>query len=446
MTHLGSLTPRAIHPIVLVANVIVFGGAAAVLAWTGRHDRRAVHLGVFFLLVAVSFANGLTTRLAPLAESADQLRLGLLALHPDAFLPWYLWRFVRQFPRLPRGERGPRVERLMITASLAAGVLLFVASLWSDGPLSMFAWGERGTWFDAVMFGLAIPALPFGLWKARRADVREQRRYTLFVTGLAVGFLPMAAQVFAEATWRPYTAFIDVPPRRLLVGLVLYPLLLSIPVTTAYAVLVHRVMDVKVLVRRAVQYALARFTIVGLAAAPAALLAVTLVRNRDQTIGELVTTLIGDVHLGAARRAAGGAGGAAAAARTHRPHVLPRGGRHAHPDGRPGRVHAVAQRHARGVVPLVQRAGPRHAAPGTGRRPGRRCRHRAAALAGSRLRPLALDSGLATGLATRPDAMIDRARPGQWLGPAPAARRAAVARRRRRPRADAAAVGAIWSA
>ena len=42
-----------------------------------------------------------------------------------------------------------------------------------------------------------------------------------------------------------YAAFINVPPRRLLVGLVLYPLLLSIPLTTAYAVVVHRVMDVQ---------------------------------------------------------------------------------------------------------------------------------------------------------------------------------------------------------
>ena len=97
-THTEAMTPRAIHPIVLVAHELVFGGAAAFLAWAGRHDRRAVHLGAFFLLVAVSFANGLITRLAPLSGAADHLRQGLLALHPDAFLPWYLWRFVRQFP------------------------------------------------------------------------------------------------------------------------------------------------------------------------------------------------------------------------------------------------------------------------------------------------------------------------------------------------------------
>ncbi len=179
---------------------------------------------------------------------------------------------------------------MAIGVALVAGVLLFVASASPGTVLAPLAWTIRGSWFDAVMFGLALPALPFGLWKATHADVRERRRYSVFVAGLAVGFLPIAAQVLAEATAPAYAAFINVPPRRLLVGLVLYPLLLSIPLTTAYAVVVHRVMDVKVLVRRAVQYALARFTIVALAAAPAVLLVVALVRNRDQTIGALFTT------------------------------------------------------------------------------------------------------------------------------------------------------------
>lgn len=283
--------------IVPVAHVAVFGGAAFFLMTSGGRDRRAVPLGVFFLLVAVSFANGLVARLDYLPGAADQVQRLLLALHPDAFLPLYLWLFVRQFPRLRRFDRGQRVERGFVSASLFSGVAMSLASVAAalagpamHGAIAAIAWGRPGTWFDAIVFGLAIPALPFGLWKARRADVRERRRYTLFVTGLAIGFLPMAAQVLGEAMSRGYADFINVPPRRLLAGLVLYPLLLSIPVTTAYAVLVHRVMDVKVIVRTAVQYALARFTIVALAAAPAALLIASLVRNRDRTIGALFTT------------------------------------------------------------------------------------------------------------------------------------------------------------
>jgi len=291
--HTGFLGARAIPAVVLVAHVAVFGGAAAFLATAGRRDRRAVHLGVFFLLVAVSFANGLIARLEGLPDGAAAVQRALLALHPDAWLPLYLWLFVQQFPRLHRIDRGQHVERALVVVASAAGVLLFVASASAGALLPAVAWGRDATWFDAILFGLALPALPFGLWKAARADARERRRYRLFVVGLAVGFLPMAVQVFAEAASPAYEAFINVAPRRLLVGLVLYPLLLSIPVTTAYAVLVHRVMDVKVLVRRAVQYALARYTIMALAAAPALLLVASLVENRDQTIAEFVSTSAG---------------------------------------------------------------------------------------------------------------------------------------------------------
>jgi hypothetical protein len=289
-THLAFLRPAVIPAVVLLAHVAVFGGVAAFLASAGRHDRRAVHLGVFFVLIAVSFSNGLTARLMDLPATAERLQRVLLAIHPDAFLPLYLWLFVQQFPRLHRFDRGRQVERTLVGAAVVAGVLLFVATASRGTVLAPMAWGVEGSWFDAVLFGLAIPALPFGRWKAGRADARERRRYGLFVTGLTVGFLPMAAQVFAEATSPAYATYINVPPHRLVVGLVLYPLLLSIPVTTAYAVAVHRVMDVRLLVRRAVQYALARYTIVALAAAPALLLVATLVRNRDQTIGALVTT------------------------------------------------------------------------------------------------------------------------------------------------------------
>jgi hypothetical protein len=289
-THLEFLRPAVIPAAVLLAHVAVFGGVAAFLATAGRHDRRAVHLGVFFVLVAVSFSNGLIARLANLPPGAAQLQQALLAAHPDAFLPLFLWLFVEQFPRLHRFDRGRRVERSLVGAAVGAGVLLFVASASRGAVLAPMAWGVPGSWFDAILFGLAIPALPFGRWKAGRADARERRRYSLFVTGLAVGFLPMAAQVFAEATSPSYAAYTNVPPHRMVIGLLLYPLLLSIPITTAYAVVVHRVIGVKVLVRRALQYALARFTITALLIVAVAMLVVSLVENRDRTIAELFAT------------------------------------------------------------------------------------------------------------------------------------------------------------
>ena len=260
----------------------------------------------------------------------------------------------------------------------------------------------------------------------------------------------MAAQVFAEATSRPYTAFIDVPPRRLLVGLVLYPLLLSIPVTTAYAVLVHRVMDVKVLVRRAVQYALARFTIVGLGGgAGGCCSTATLVRNRDQTIGGAGDALVGDgrrsVPLSAVLLVVLGGAAAAAGAPPGSRHVLPRGGRHAGAAGRrwPRRRSRRWRHVSTSVVPRRSAEQVRdtlHLAQAdvlvADAEAGRLL-----SPAPARLRPLALDSraGRGAGRPARTRWSSSSTRPGGWVQRA-AAGGAAVAGRRRRPRGDAAAV------
>ena len=297
VAHRALLLPSTFPEIVPVAHIATFAGAAVFLTTAGARDQRALYLGHFFLLVAVAFANGLVSRLAGLPPLSQQAQTVLLAVHPDAFLPLFLWLFVTQFPRLHRFDRGQRIERLFVIASTVAGAACFLASALAGvardsmfGAISMIAWGHPGTSYEFLRFGLAIPALPFGLWKARRADVRERRRYSIFVAGLVIGFLPIAAQVLAEATSRSYNEFMDVEPRRLVLGFLLYPLLLSIPATTGYAVVVHRVLDVKLIVRKAVQYALARYTIVALAAIPAVALGVSLVRHRDQPLGTLLTT------------------------------------------------------------------------------------------------------------------------------------------------------------
>lgn len=294
------LQPGEFSPIVSLAHVAVFAGAALFLAAAGARDRRALDLGAFFLLVAVSFANGLLFRLAGLEGLPREIQEGLLAVHPGAFLPLFLWRFVARFPRLYRFDRGQAVERGFVAAATVLGVLCFLASVLGDAvrdsplsPLSALGWGRPGRWFDAIQFGLAIPALPFGLWKARRADVGERRRYSIFMAGLLVGFFPIAAQVLAEAIFPSYYEFMNPPGRRLVVGLFLFPLLLSIPVTTTYSVLVHRVLDVKLIIRKAVRYAFARYTIVALAALLAAALGAAVVRHRDESLGALLTSASG---------------------------------------------------------------------------------------------------------------------------------------------------------
>jgi hypothetical protein len=60
-----------------------------------------------------------------------------------------------------------------------------------------------------------------------------------------------------------------------------------VPFTTSYAVLVHHVLDVKLIARRALQYALARYSALLLAAVPMVALVSYLVIHRDQTLADL---------------------------------------------------------------------------------------------------------------------------------------------------------------
>jgi hypothetical protein len=295
-----SLRDGTFPAVVPIAHILVFSGAALFLATAGSRDRRALHLGSFFLLIAVAFSNGMLVRVAGLEAWPQRIQAAMLALHPNAFLPLFLWRFVAQFPRLRRFDRGESVERAFISASVALGAICFFASaligVVRDTPLEFLAamaWGGESTGFDTVMFGLAIPALPFGLWKAKRAEAVERRRYRLFLTGILGGFLPLALQVLAEALFPSLNAFMSVPPRGLIAGLVLFPLFLSIPLTTTYSVVVHRVLDVRLILRKAVRYALARYTLLAFVLVLAVALGAALVEHREQSLGTLLTTSSG---------------------------------------------------------------------------------------------------------------------------------------------------------
>ena len=245
----------------------------------------------------------------------------------------------------------------MISASLAAGVLLFVASAceprpcWRRSPGASAARGSTpscSAWPSRrCRSACGRPAAPTS---ASGAATR------LFVTGLAVGFLPIAAQVFAEAT-SPALRRLH---RRAAAAAAGRPGALPAAAVDPGD---HRLRGAGAPRhgregcwsggRCSTRWPASRSS--GWRRRRRRCSVVTLVRNRDQTIGELVTTasaLSTSVPLGGA---AARARRAPVAARAHRPHVLPRGRRHPHAHRRAGVVHRGSRRHPRGRVPLVQR-------------------------------------------------------------------------------------------
>jgi len=269
-----------------VALAVCFGVIGVALTVVNKHDARAAWLGGTFVLVAASltspFFNG-----RPLDE------LGWLwFVRAEAFLPAFLWRFAAEFPS-PLVGRPARVFKTVATAALSIGVVLACVNwsflAWPDidtAPWRMLLRppiGATGSVFNLVLFGLMGAAFSALIWRASRGRVDERRRLMLFAIGLAAGAAPLLINVLLE-TIPSYYTFIHMPDREQAVGSVLFGALGFIPFVTAYSVLFDRVVELRVVLHAALQYALARYTIMTVAALPLAALLLVIYRERAQPL------------------------------------------------------------------------------------------------------------------------------------------------------------------
>src|SRR5215813_1190509 len=86
----AQVTP--ISDVVYLLHIVVFGTVGTLLIYASGSDRRAAYLGVAFCLIAASFSDPLGRRLPDFwAGGLDSFFKVLTNLHPDAFLPYFLW-------------------------------------------------------------------------------------------------------------------------------------------------------------------------------------------------------------------------------------------------------------------------------------------------------------------------------------------------------------------
>jgi len=223
---------------------------------------------------------------------------GFFSLQVDAFTPYVLWEFVQEFPRVldsgvvqRRLKAVAKVSLAVGTVFVAANVMLVVSSHSRHVETAKLLLDRFSRYSDSglywiVQFALSILALCTLVWKARRAPADERRRAFLLVGALVLGTAPTLIWVFLQAISE--TVATTLPLRR--VGWLLYPTLLSTPFTIAYAVVVRRALEITLVIRRAVQYALARYSAMALAIVPVALLVASVYRNRDTRISQLLSS------------------------------------------------------------------------------------------------------------------------------------------------------------
>lgn len=284
----GQVAGAKIHSGFLVLQLIAYGSAGGTLLFAHARDRRTANLGTALLCVASAFA---TSHFRILGNAIPALSVFSTAF-PDAFLPYFLGLFVREFPQ-ERSGRSARALRVVVPISGAVGVVLFSANL-----LSALPWGAAtssltgpllrdtsAVLYWQLVFGFVLLVLPIAFSGNREWPIEMRRRVHLFWMAFAVCLGPAAATI-------PIQAIPGIGPRFAAWITTLWPLLFLegmlalLPVAIAYAALVERMLPVRVVARMAVQYLLARWTVNVAALLPLVMLVAQLYLRRGETVAQ----------------------------------------------------------------------------------------------------------------------------------------------------------------
>jgi eukaryotic-like serine/threonine-protein kinase len=286
------------RPTFYMLPMLVMALGGGLLLVLGRDDSRAVHLGAFFFLLACPFTNRWLEALAMISPAGlARPVLILRSLQVDSFFPFFFWEFTREFPHTVTAPRLRKAVAVGKKAALSLGVILFG---WSVGELGFrFAVAAPGSALSEVapgkpsyvhygLLGLTFTAALATLFlRARAAGPEERRRANLFAGALAIGMVPLLSQIILGLVSGWYKRFLERPEVKAIATIVVFSCLLSLPFTTAYAVLVHRVVGVKLIARRALQWALARTSALVLAAVPLLALGVYLFQHSDEKLNQI---------------------------------------------------------------------------------------------------------------------------------------------------------------
>jgi hypothetical protein len=286
---LGAALPAWVFPV----QMAVFSAAAAAVLLGADGDERILALGAVFALIATSFARVGATFLESQLEISQPVA-AIRSLRVDALLPFFVWRFFQDFPRGITSPALRQTARIATAISGAAGLVLIGVNavlVWTGGPEALRvldAYANRSQYWT-VVYGPTLAALPFALWKARSADREERRRAVLFASGIVGAALPISLFVLGLETAPWFARWFDEGGGSVLVLPLVELLILSIPLTIAYSVLVDRALPVRVVLRQALQYGLARGVVAVAAAVPFLWLLWSAYRLRSETLAELAS-------------------------------------------------------------------------------------------------------------------------------------------------------------
>jgi hypothetical protein len=259
-------------PLAPAAYALLFAGFAGIgvpLAVLGR-NRRTTALGAVFIIVALAFSREVFRQVPLPAWLSDVLQRGA-----DPLLPLFLWLFVTEFPHRGSGL----IERVAAAFAAISTVFAFVMLL------SPAIWTTAAYW--GMTFALTALALPALALRARAATGADRMRVRWFGAGLLIGFAPLALEVLAASLSPAFARWSERPDVMPVLGFVVAGALLTIPLTTSYAVVTRHVVDVDWVVRRAARSRLAKAFVVVAALTPLVVLGAVAYAQRTRTVAEI---------------------------------------------------------------------------------------------------------------------------------------------------------------
>jgi eukaryotic-like serine/threonine-protein kinase len=244
----------------------------------------AARLGAWLLASLAVFCVVLPFRIAAVWRGA-WWPAGVLLWLPFASSVWLgalLLTFFLQFPvrRIRRGWWLAALWAPLVVASTpflrfhVRMVYSPATSLSVSDGLSLLLWVSTAYLLATV--GVAV-------WSyGRLRDADERRRLRVLLAGAGVGCA--AAGPIVVGWWR--TGTLALFGGQTMAWLA--PLLVTVPASLAYAILRHRLFDVRLMIRRGVQYALARRVLVSLVPALLVAMVVDLSLHREQAMADVV--------------------------------------------------------------------------------------------------------------------------------------------------------------
>jgi len=294
--------------LMFLALAFVNGASGAALLIGSQRDRRAALLGLVLLLDASPWADRL---LDPFSNAAIPFVVYArvpFALQVDALAPYFLLLFVSEYPRVSTYDASRSLVRRLTSIAAVVGWILLAANLLIalfDAYAVSNAWTgylallgretteTTGRWYWPPILALSFVALVILFRRARAAAPTERRRVMTLVVGLVACAAPPVVWALVAEVAPGIKAFVPEDSAVFIGRLAL----IAAPIWASYAVLVHDALDVRLVLRRAIRYAVERQTVVLAALVPFVFVIALIWSRRDQPIGQLLTSSDGAILL-----------------------------------------------------------------------------------------------------------------------------------------------------